>query len=44
MARVLAGYVPPTSGLFLYFPARMQSQPKLRALIDEAVALGADGW
>ena len=43
MARVLAGYVPPTSGLFLYFPARMQSQPKLRALIDEAVALGRMG-
>lgn len=46
MVRVLAAHVPSTPGLFLYFPARMQSQPKLRALIDEAVALGAhpDGW
>lgn len=46
MRRVLASYVPATPGLFLYFPVRTQSQPKLRVLIDEAVALGRhpDGW
>jgi DNA-binding transcriptional LysR family regulator len=30
----LQGFIPPDDGLFLYFPARSQSQPKLRALID----------
>jgi DNA-binding transcriptional LysR family regulator len=39
LQRVLAPFVPTTPGLFLYFPVRTQSQPKLRALIDEAVAL-----
>ena len=39
LLRVLENYVPPTSGLFLYFPARTQSQPKLRAFIDTALAL-----
>jgi len=42
MQRVLEGHVPSTPGLFLYFPVRMQHQPKLRALIDEAVALGVE--
>lgn len=31
---VLQGLIPPDEGLYLYFPARSQSQPKLRALID----------
>ncbi len=43
MQRVLEGHVPSSPGLFLYFPERMQNQPKLRALIDEAVALGVHG-
>ena len=33
---VLARHLPVTSGLFLYFPARSQAQPKLRAFIDFA--------
>ncbi|RSZ57295.1 LysR family transcriptional regulator [Massilia atriviolacea] len=36
LERVLASFVPPTSGLFLYFPVRTQHQPKLRAFIDLA--------
>jgi DNA-binding transcriptional LysR family regulator len=31
---VLAEFLPTTPGLFLYFPARTQTQPKLRAFID----------
>lgn len=31
---VLRDYIRPTSGLHLYFPARAQVQPKLRAFID----------
>jgi DNA-binding transcriptional LysR family regulator len=34
LERVLSFYVPVSTGLFLYFPARTQSQPKLRAFID----------
>jgi DNA-binding transcriptional LysR family regulator len=34
LERVLSSYVPASTGLFLYFPARTQSQPKLRAFID----------
>jgi DNA-binding transcriptional LysR family regulator len=34
LERVLSSYVPLSTGLFLYFPARTQSQPKLRAFID----------
>lgn len=30
----LQSFIPPDKGLYLYFPARSQSQPKLRALID----------
>lgn len=33
---VLAPYMPSQAGLFLYFPARSQDQPKLRAFIDVA--------
>lgn len=31
---VLRYYLPTTQGLYLYFPSRSQSQPKLRAFID----------
>jgi DNA-binding transcriptional LysR family regulator len=34
---VLGPFLRKTPGLFLYFPARMQTQPKLRAFIDVAV-------
>lgn len=37
LERVLAPFVPPSSGMFLYFAAKTQSQPKLRAFIDMAV-------
>ena len=37
LERVLAPFVPPTSGLFIYFPVRTQHQPKLRAFIDLAM-------
>jgi len=37
LERVLQPFVPRTSGLFLYFAAKTQSQPKLRALIDMAI-------
>lgn len=39
LVRVLEQYVPATTGLFLYFPVHSQSQPKLRAFIDTALAL-----
>ena len=42
-ARVLAAHVPPTQGLYLYFPMRSQHQPKMRALIDEASRLAGEG-
>ena len=38
LERVLAPFIPSSSGLFLYFAARTQSQPKLRAFIDMATA------
>lgn len=38
LERVLEPFLPSQAGLFLYFPARMQSQPKLRAFIDAATA------
>jgi DNA-binding transcriptional LysR family regulator len=31
---VLRDYMPPADSLFLYFPARSQTQPKLRAFVD----------
>lgn len=37
LRRVLQAYVPPSPGLFLYFPVRTQHQPKLRALVDQAL-------
>ena len=36
LERVLEPFLPTTPGLFLYFPQRAQSQPKLRAFIDVA--------
>lgn len=41
LVRVLEPYVPTTPGLFLYFPARSQSQPKLRAFIDTALTFSS---
>lgn len=38
LERVLTAYLPTSPGLFLYFPARAQTQPKLRAFIDMAAA------
>jgi len=38
LERVLQPFIAPTSGLFLYFAAKTQGQPKLRALIDMATA------
>lgn len=38
LERVLEKFLPTRPGLFLYFPSRMQAQPKLRAFIDLAVA------
>jgi DNA-binding transcriptional LysR family regulator len=35
---VLEELLPRTPGLFLYFPARTQTQPKLRAFIDMVTA------
>jgi DNA-binding transcriptional LysR family regulator len=37
LERVLQRFLRPTSGLFMYFPAHTQHQPKLRAFIDMAV-------
>jgi DNA-binding transcriptional LysR family regulator len=39
LERVLEGWLPTLPGLFLYFPARSQAQPKLRAFIDAATRL-----
>lgn len=38
LKRVLDPFLRRTPGLYLYFPARAQSQPKLRAFIDLATA------
>ncbi len=38
LEKVLETFLPTTPGMFLYFPERMQSQRKLRAFIDFAVA------
>jgi DNA-binding transcriptional LysR family regulator len=37
---VLADYMPPADSLYLYFPTRSQSQPKLRALLDIVAEFG----
>jgi DNA-binding transcriptional LysR family regulator len=43
LVRVLDAFVPKTTGLYLYFPVRTQAQPKMRALIEQAQALAAQG-
>ncbi|MBB3221214.1 LysR family transcriptional regulator [Pseudoduganella umbonata] len=43
LVRTLVGQVPETSGLYLYFPMRSQNQPKMRALIEQAALLAAEG-
>ncbi len=43
LQRMLTGFVPDSSGLFLYFPMRAQNQPKMRALIEQAIQLADDG-
>ncbi|XXY48625.1 hypothetical protein WME91_52345 [Sorangium sp. So ce269] len=44
LATALEAYAPAGPGLFLYFPARAQTQAKLRAFIDTALAvLAPDG-
>ncbi|MCC2974775.1 LysR family transcriptional regulator [Massilia sp. IC2-476] len=43
LQRVLTGFVPDSSGLFLYFPMRAQNQPKMRALIEQAGLLADEG-
>lgn len=37
---VLTAHIRPTSGMYLYFPAKTQAQPKLRAFIDMAKRQG----
>lgn len=37
---VLEEFLPRTPGLFLYFPTRTQTQPKLRAFIDMVTSAG----
>lgn len=39
LVRVLETFITPGPGICLYFPARMQEQPKLRALVETAKAL-----
>ena len=34
LERVLEAYLPTSPGLFIYFPAKAQTQPKLRAFLD----------
>ncbi|MET0793489.1 MAG: LysR substrate-binding domain-containing protein [Polyangiaceae bacterium] len=42
LERVLEPFLSPGPGLCLYFPARTQEQPKLRALIEMVASLRAD--
>jgi DNA-binding transcriptional LysR family regulator len=39
LERVLDAFLPTSPGLFAYFPARSQTQPKLRAFLDMASTL-----
>ena len=43
LVRILASCVASSSGLFLYFPARTQQQPAMRALVDQVRSLAARG-
>ncbi|MDK1490114.1 LysR family transcriptional regulator [Sinorhizobium sp. 7-81] len=40
LERVLQAYLPTSPGLFIYFPAKAQTQPKLRAFLDLAAKIG----
>jgi DNA-binding transcriptional LysR family regulator len=42
LERVLQPFVPLSTALYLYFPSRTQTQPKLRAFIDLATRWIAD--
>jgi DNA-binding transcriptional LysR family regulator len=44
LERVLQAFVPLSSALYLYFPSRTQSQPKLRGFIDLATGWIASQW
>lgn len=41
LEQVLKSFIPANAGLYLYFPTRTQTQPKLRAFIDMATKLSA---
>lgn len=42
LERVLEAYLPTSPGLFIYFPAKAQTQPKLRALLDLAAKIARE--
>ncbi|MBZ7922683.1 LysR family transcriptional regulator [Ensifer adhaerens] len=42
LERVLDAYLPTSPGLFIYFPAKAQTQPKLRALLDLSSKIGRE--
>ncbi|MBB4185348.1 DNA-binding transcriptional LysR family regulator [Sinorhizobium terangae] len=42
LERVLHAYLPTSPGLFIYFPAKAQTQPKLRAFLDLATRIGRE--
>ncbi|HEV7322336.1 MAG TPA: LysR family transcriptional regulator [Ensifer sp.] len=42
LERVLEVFLPTSPGLYLYFPAKAQTQPKLRALLDLAARIGRE--
>ncbi|HEV7310477.1 LysR family transcriptional regulator [Ensifer sp.] len=43
LEQVLAPFLPSSPGLFIYFPAKAQTQPKLRAFLDQAARLTREG-
>lgn len=42
LERVLEAFLPASPGLFIYFPAKAQTQPKLRAFLDLAARIGRE--
>lgn len=44
LEEVLAPHLPTKAGLFLYFPAKNQEQPKLRAFIDAMTRFARVAW
>ncbi|WFU46574.1 LysR family transcriptional regulator [Sinorhizobium terangae] len=42
LERVLHAYLPTSPGLFIYFPAKAQTQPKLRAFLDLTTRIGRE--